>query len=76
MVGPKPRQPECTKIGHVKTGVGYDIPETWIERCYRTLDDVERTTDEHDILLTRHELFIQRTKGTGILEPELASDSG
>lgn len=57
-------------------GVGYDIPETWIERCYRTLDDVERTTDENDILLTSNEIFIQRTKGIGILEPEIAIDLG
>jgi len=57
-------------------GVGYDVPEGWVQRCYQTLDAVERTTDENDILLSNNEILLQRCRGVGILEPEVAIDLG
>jgi NADH-quinone oxidoreductase subunit D len=38
--------------------------------------DVTRTTDENDVLLTGNEIFLIRTQGIGILEPEVAIDYG
>ncbi|MBI3911501.1 MAG: NADH-quinone oxidoreductase subunit D [Armatimonadetes bacterium] len=57
-------------------GVGYDLPPGWVERCRSVLDDVLRTTGENDILLTGNEIFLLRTQGVGILEPEVAVDYG
>lgn len=51
-------------------GVGYDLPPGWIERCHQVLDDVSRTTDENDVLLSNNEIFLLRTEGVGILTPE------
>jgi NADH-quinone oxidoreductase subunit D len=57
-------------------GVGYDLPDGWVERCRRVMADVERTTDENDILLSQNEIFLIRTQGVGLLEPEVAVDFG
>jgi NADH-quinone oxidoreductase subunit D len=55
-------------------GVGYDLPDGWVERCKQVLADVERTTDENDVLLSQNEIFLVRTQGVGPLEPEVAID--
>jgi NADH-quinone oxidoreductase subunit D len=62
----------CMRIG----GMGYDLPPGWVERCRKVLDDVARTTDENDQLLTGNEIFLIRTQGIGILGKELAIEYG
>jgi NADH-quinone oxidoreductase subunit D len=57
-------------------GVGYDLPPGWVERCRRVMVEVEQTVDENDQLLTGNEIFLLRTRGVGILEPEVAIEYG
>lgn len=57
-------------------GVGYDAPPGWVERCCKVLDDVQRTADETEQLLSRNEIFLVRTQGIGNLPAEVAIDYG
>jgi NADH-quinone oxidoreductase subunit D len=62
----------CMRIG----GMGYDLPPGWEERCRKVLDEIARTVEENDRLLTANEIFLVRTRGIGILEKELAIEYG
>ncbi|MFZ4693996.1 MAG: NADH dehydrogenase (quinone) subunit D [Verrucomicrobiia bacterium] len=61
-----------TRIG----GLARDLPEGWLDqvatfipRCWKTLDETEK-------LISRNRIFVDRTKGVGILKPEVAVDYG
>jgi NADH-quinone oxidoreductase subunit D len=61
-----------TRIG----GLTRDLPDGWTNQCSKFLDEVSRTIDEIDTLLTRNKIFMDRTQGLGILPPEVAIDFG
>ncbi len=53
-------------------GVVRDVPPDFVERARRFLDKMPRKIDEYESLLTNNEIFQARTKGIGMLPPELA----
>src|SRR5918997_167695 len=53
-------------------GVARDISPEFVERCRQFVDKMPRKIDEYESLLTRNEIFLARTKGVGLLPPELA----
>lgn len=55
-----------TRIG----GVTRDLPEGFDKKVLRTCDEISKTIDEVDILLTRNRIFVDRTKGIGIITKE------
>jgi NADH-quinone oxidoreductase subunit D len=57
-------------------GVGYDLPPGWVGRCRQALDDVCRTCDEMDTLLSNSQIFLMRTRDIGRLPLDLALDLG
>ncbi|MDR2844768.1 MAG: NADH dehydrogenase (quinone) subunit D [Puniceicoccales bacterium] len=57
-----------TRIG----GVTRDIPEGWLERVTKFCDELPRTIDEVDRLLTRNKIFLDRTKGIAPISKEMA----
>jgi NADH-quinone oxidoreductase subunit D len=57
-------------------GVGYDVPPGWVERCRRVLQDIDRTTDENEMLFSTNEIFLVRTQGVGSLPADVAIDYG
>jgi len=57
-------------------GVGYDAPPGWVERCFQTLDDVERTTGENEELFSGNEIFLVRAQNVGPLPLDVAIDYG
>jgi len=61
-----------TRIG----GLTRDLPDGWTNQYSKFLDEVSRTIDEIDTLLTRNKIFMDRTQGLGILPPEVAIDFG
>src|SRR6185436_15416894 len=61
-----------TRIG----GLARDLPEGWVAQCRKFLDEVVVNFDESEKLLTRNPIFVDRTKGVGVLSREMAIDYG
>jgi NADH-quinone oxidoreductase subunit D len=61
-----------TRIG----GLSRDIPEGWVHECRKFLSEVVVNFDESETLLTRNRIFVDRTKGLGIISGEDAIDYG
>ncbi len=61
-----------TRIG----GLMNDLPAEFIPMLRRFLDSCPKTIDEVDRLLTRNNIFLDRTRNIGILSRELAMDYG
>lgn len=57
-----------TRIG----GVARDLPEGWLAKVEKFCDELPRTIDEVDKLLTRNKLFLDRTKDIAPVSKELA----
>ncbi len=61
-----------TRIG----GLSRDLPPGWAEQCRQFLKEVVINFDESEQLLTRNRIFVDRTKGLGIISREDAIDYG
>jgi NADH-quinone oxidoreductase subunit D len=57
-------------------GVARDAPEGWPERTVETLTRVAELRDMIDALLTRNRIFMDRTRGTGVVSREDALEFG
>lgn len=57
-------------------GVSRDAPEGWTEKTLQTLARVAELRETIDKLLTRNRIFMDRTKGTGVISREDALDFG
>jgi NADH-quinone oxidoreductase subunit D len=64
-----------TSYGRVG-GLNRDLPPGWKEKVLQTLDKVRELAAEVDGLLTRNRIFVDRTKGTGVISTEDALDFG
>jgi NADH-quinone oxidoreductase subunit D len=56
-------------------GVARDLSEEFIERATAFIEKMPRKIDEYETLLTKNEIFMARTKGIGLLPPELCKDN-
>jgi NADH-quinone oxidoreductase subunit D len=61
-----------TRVG----GVLFDVNLDWVERVKSFLDGFEKVQDEVDGLLTRNRIFVDRTRGVGVLTTEEAINRG
>ena len=61
-----------TRIG----GLARDLPPGWVERCRAFLKEVVVNFDESEKLLTRNRIFVDRTRGVGVLPKDVAIDYG
>ena len=57
-------------------GLERDMPALWGEKVLQTLDRVALLRDEIDRLLSRNRIFIDRTRGIGVISREDALDYG
>ena len=57
-------------------GVERDLPPGWGDKVIATLDRVAKIRDDLDKLLTRNRIFVDRTRGTGIVKSDDAVDMG
>jgi NADH-quinone oxidoreductase subunit D len=55
-----------TRIG----GMSRDIPEGWLGRVLKVMNELEPVIDECDKLLTRNRIFYDRTVGIGVISKE------
>ncbi len=53
-------------------GVARDLSDEFIARAQAFVDEMPRKIDEYESLLSKNEIFLARTKGVGLLPPELA----
>ncbi len=51
-------------------GVRYDLPDGWIEKCREFLDTFPQAWKELDELISNNPVWLQRTKGIGVLRKE------
>jgi len=61
-----------TRIG----GLARDLPPGWTDQCRQVLKEVVVNFDETENFLTRNRVFVDRTKGVGVLPKEVAIDFG
>ncbi|HET9035543.1 MAG TPA: NADH dehydrogenase (quinone) subunit D [Myxococcaceae bacterium] len=64
-----------TTFGRVG-GLNRDLPDGWIDRVNRSLDKIHELLGEVDGLLTNNRIFVDRTRGTGIITAQDALDFG
>jgi NADH-quinone oxidoreductase subunit D len=57
-------------------GVSRDLPDGWIEKTIPTLDRAAELRDLIETLLIRNRIFMDRTRGTGVVTREDAVDLG
>jgi NADH dehydrogenase I D subunit len=53
-------------------GLAEDLPAGWTDSCRDLMRVMPSRIDEYESLLTRNELFRERTEGVGVLPPERA----
>lgn len=61
-----------TRIG----GLSRDLPPGWVEQCRQFCREVVVNFDETETLLTRNRIFVDRTRGVGVISREDAIDYG
>jgi NADH-quinone oxidoreductase subunit D len=64
-----------TTFGRVG-GLNRDLPDGWTERVLKSLDKIHELLGEVDGLLTANRIFVDRTRGTGIITTQDALDFG
>lgn len=57
-------------------GATADLPQGWLQKCERFLDELEPIIQEYHALLTTNAIFIKRTANIGVLSDKLAIDYG
>jgi NADH-quinone oxidoreductase subunit D len=57
-------------------GVKGDLPEGFVERCQKALEETRAVLKESDVLLTRNRIFVDRMSGTGKISAEDAISYG
>jgi NADH-quinone oxidoreductase subunit C/D len=61
-----------TRVG----GMGFDLPNGWINDAKEVVDSIEKCHVEMEGLLTSNRIFVQRTKGAGPISKSMALEWG
>jgi NADH-quinone oxidoreductase subunit C/D len=61
-----------TRVG----GMYKDLPEGWLEWCRKVVNHLPRTLDDVETLLTANRIWIDRTKGVGVISKDRALEYG
>lgn len=61
-----------TRVG----GLYKDLPDGWVEWCHRVINELPKTLDDVDALLTTNRIWIDRTKGVAPISADLALEYG
>ncbi|MFM8270604.1 MAG: NADH dehydrogenase (quinone) subunit D [Pseudomonadota bacterium] len=61
-----------TRVG----GLMADLPDGWVEWCRKIIDNLPRTLDDVEGLLTTNRIWIDRTRGVGVISEARALDYG
>ena len=61
---------------HQVGGTRYDLPPGWADTCRSTVAFVEGRIEEYEAMLEDNAFFLARTRGVGVISPELAQEVG
>jgi NADH-quinone oxidoreductase subunit D len=61
-----------TRVG----GVAWDLPDGWIEQLQKFVDVMPSRIDDLEAMLTHNPIWVERTRGLGVLTAEEAIDWG
>ncbi len=61
---------------HLIGGNRHDVPVGWDPKVYAALDVIEARLVEYEDFLTRNQIYIDRTRGVGVVDAELAMNLG
>ncbi len=64
--------PNFNRIGGLKD----DLPKGWIDETRQAMERIRRFCDELETLLMGNEIFEARTRGIGVIPPEIAQSYG
>ncbi|MGC8763487.1 MAG: NADH-quinone oxidoreductase subunit D [Acidobacteriota bacterium] len=53
-------------------GVRFDFPRGWVPVCRKFLKEFPKKVDDYETLLTTNRIWVQRTKGVGVISPREA----
>jgi NADH-quinone oxidoreductase subunit D len=75
--------PNFNRIGGIKSADGaspgsprIDLPQGWTDECRRVMGKVLASCDDFEELLMGNEIFLVRTKGIGVIPPEVGLSYG
>lgn len=57
-------------------GTMEDLPPGWTDRCRHFIDILPSRIQEYEGLLSKNRIWLERTKGVGVVPPEVAVDWG
>lgn len=57
-------------------GVKKDLPEGWITKALELCKKMPKMFDEYEAIITKNPIFLERTRGIGILTPKVGLDYG
>jgi NADH-quinone oxidoreductase subunit C/D len=57
-------------------GMGFDLPDGWVQQAKDTLKVIEKAQSEVDTLLTKNRIFVRRMVGAGQIDGESALNWG
>jgi len=57
-------------------GLSYDLPEGFEEKTRAFLDDFPAMLDQYATMFAKNDIFVNRTKGVGVIPPEVAIANG
>jgi NADH-quinone oxidoreductase subunit D len=57
-------------------GLAYDLPDGFVEETRAFLDDFPAMLDQYADLFAKNDIFLQRTRGIGVIPPERAIADG
>lgn len=57
-------------------GVRWDLPEGFVERCRKVMEELPKYLDDYDKYFYGNEIFLKRCEGVGVLEADDAINRG
>jgi len=57
-------------------GLGFDLPNGWVQQAHETLKVIEQAQGELDLLLTKNRIFVRRMVGSGAIGKDSAINWG
>lgn len=61
---------------HMIGGNRHDVPAGWAAMVHGAIDTIEQRIDEYERYLTTNRIYIDRTRGVGVVDAELAMELG
>lgn len=61
---------------HTIGGNRHDITPGWADKVKQALDVIDRRTPEYESLMSGNRIFVERTRGVGVLSADLAMELG